>query len=413
MNYRNTILPLAVALLLAAGTAHAQHGRLLPQPGAERAPAALATDAAPVHATGERAPVNYAWAIAGDADAIAPPAPPAAESREYWRYVGGDELARGVAITTTAPGALVLVSPVGPASAPVAAGDLRVVHGGRALAAEQATTALAPHDALAAATGVAFAPGSLGFRLAQGLGSGDFALQLRGADGRYAIHVREPDSRQLLRIRGDAGGRATGEILRIEAVFEDDGRALAARAAGGMVAAPDGREFPLRVERRGDRHVLSTRLPARASARPGLWEAHVFATGAGPGGIEVARDAKIAFEVAAPTARLDGGYAITRGAGGGLHVDLPVEAGSAGRYEVRALLYATAADGALRPVAVAHAADWLPAGKGGLTLVFPADVVEGARAPYELRQLALADQGRMGRLQYHERAVRIEREPAR
>ena len=50
-----------------------------------------------------------------------------------------------------------------------------------------------------------------------------------------------------------------------------------------------------------------------------------------------------------------------------MRMNLPVQAGSVGRYEARGTLYATAPDGQLRPVSQAHSAAWMKRGNGTLT----------------------------------------------
>ncbi|MCD9027607.1 DUF4785 family protein [Luteimonas sp. BDR2-5] len=403
---RISLPAIAVAVALATNAA-AQDTRLSAAPG-DVLVQALVTDAPPSPPSIERAPVHFAWPLAADAGPIEAPAPYTAVSREHWRDADGAELARGLAIETTAPGALVLISPVGRDSRPVERDGLHILRGGQVLKADAATATLAPQAALEAVTGTRFAPGALGFRLAPDLGSGRFDLQVAGARGRYVVHVREPDSPFALHVDSPAPGYLAGDRVRLLAALDSGGRPASLHEVGGMLVAPDGREFPLRAVRTHAGVALDAALPREASAVPGLWEAHVLAV-ADAGGSEVLRDAKVAFEVTAPTARLAGAHAARSDADGRLTFELPVEVGSPGRYEARAVLYGTSHAGDLVPVAVGHAADWLDPGTGRLTLVFPAAVLAGAQAPFELRQLALHDQGRMGRLEYRERAARVAR----
>lgn len=400
---------LAAAIAL-AGAVHAQDARLLPAARGDVALRTLATDAPETPPSVERAPVHFAWALPADAGPIMAPTPYTAVSREYWKDVDGAALARGVTIHTTAPGALVLISPAGDGSRAVAPGALQVRQAGRAIAAKDATVALASQAALEAATGTGFAPGALGFQLRPALGAGAFDLQLADARGRYVVHVREPDSAVALRVENPAPAYRTGDRVSLQASLDSGAGRATLDDIGGMLVAPDGRDFPLRTVRTRDGIKLDAVLPQDASSVPGLWEAHVLAAGEA-GGAEVLRDAKVAFEVTAPTARLRGRYTARSDASGQLMFDLPVEVGSPGRYEVRAVLYGTDARGELAPVAVGHAADWLGRGAGALTLVFPPEVIGNASAPYELRQLGLNDQGRMGRLEYRERAARVGRSP--
>jgi hypothetical protein len=403
---RYTALSLALAFVLPAA-AQSRDAALLPPARGDVVLRSLVRDAPASPATIERAPVRFAWALPADAGPIEAPAPYTATSREHWRDVDGATLARGLRLHTTAPGALVLISPAGPDSLAVARDALQVRQAGRVLAAGEATVALAPQAALEDATGTRFAPGALGFRLSPALGVGEIELQVTGAQGRYVVHVREPDSPVALHVDSPVPDYRTGAQVRLQARLDNTAGLADLREIGGVLTAPDGREIPLRGTRTRAGVVLEAALPATASRVPGLWEAHVLASGEADGQ-PVLRDAKVAFEVTAPTARLHGRHTVSRTADGQLSVDLPLDVGSAGRYEARAVLYGTGHDGRLAPVAVGHTADWLTPGARALTLVFPPDVISGSRAPYELRQLGLHDQGRMGRLEYRERAARID-----
>ncbi len=173
-----------------------------------------------------------------------------------------------------------------------------------------------------------------------------------------------------------------------------------------MVVSPAGRSFPVsfKVERDGR---LRARLPLDADEAPsqGLWE--VQASGeAQVRGQTVKRSLRVAFAVALPVARLDGSAAIVN-APGSVGVRLGVEVGAAGRYETRALLYGMVG-GVLKPLAVGHSAQWLEPGSQSLVLRYDAALLAGATGPYELRDLNLLDQGRMGVLQRQQRAVSID-----
>ena len=82
-----------------------------------------------------------------------------------------------------------------------------------------------------------------------------------------------------------------------------------------------------------------------------------------------------------------------------------------GRYEARGVLYATAADGTLRPAGIAHSAAWLEAGTGSVELAFGREVLDGSElgTPFEVRDLRLIDQVSMGLLHRQERALEIAR----
>jgi hypothetical protein len=121
-------------------------------------------------------------------------------------------------------------------------------------------------------------------------------------------------------------------------------------------------------------------------------------------GRALARDARTAFACSVPSARLAREVRIVQG--DGLQATFGVELASAGRYEVRGILYGTDATGVLRPLAAGYSARWFE-GSGALTLAFDAALLKasGLVAPFELRDVRLYDQGRMGLLQRQERAL--------
>ena len=64
----------------------------------------------------ERAPVQFAWAL-DPGQAVAAAAPEVMESRSFWRTVEAAELARGVELELSAPGAVIQLSPAAGARA--------------------------------------------------------------------------------------------------------------------------------------------------------------------------------------------------------------------------------------------------------------------------------------------------------
>ena len=404
-------LCLSIGFALATGPAFAQQAsagksshQLTASP-ADQTIAVLAKDA-PANPPGiEREPVRFSWAIDASTTLDAPQ-PFTATSRDYWTTVDATELARGHTVHTTRPGAMVLVSPERGAAAAVQPSDMRILRGGRVLDPATATDRNAPASELRAATGAPFAAGSLGFRLRPELGAGRFDIQLPDARGRYVVHVHEPDSPYALKLVNPDTTKLTGDAVSIDAELVAPAGTPPLQRLGGLLTAPDGRTFDLTPIRTAGGYRLQAQLPRQASSQPGLWEAHAFAVGEAAGE-PLLRDAKVALEVTAPTARLGGSYAVTTGPDG-LEVTVPLQVASEGRYEVRTVLHGTDASGSLRPAAVGHSADWLRPGRQALTLEFAPELYRGLTAPFELRQLSLGDQGRHGRLEYRENAARLE-----
>lgn len=388
--YVNAATFAASALLFSFAAQAAQP--LLPAGARDQVPVRLVSLPAPTGQI-ERLPVSFSWALDPDA-ALSDPAPHIAESREYWQTVEGAELQQGIALKTTAPGAVIRISPAR-GSASLDAAEIRVNGNGKAARLEQAADA----EALRAA-GMDVDAGTAVVKLADENGAGAYSLRAAKAQGRYVVHVFEPESDVVLKAQPDRQHVLGGETIAVSMDLSRAGRSLPAQAEA-LLVAPDGSSRPISVTRDATGMLSArVRLPAQASAVPGLWELQLFASGDG-----ISRDARTAFGVAAPTARLDGEVAIDASR---LRIDVPVRTGSPGRYEVRGTLYATASDGSLAPVSQAHSAAWFERGKATLVLAFDrGHVPSGYGAPFELRQLELSDQSRLVPLESRGRAVRF------
>lgn len=388
-------IPVCIALLTASLSVAAADTPLLPAGELDQTAVRVVTLPAPT-APVEREPVRFSWAL-DPQEEPGEPQPFVAESREYWQTVEGTRLRRGVEVTTTAPGAIIKLSPARGAAA-VEPDAIRVSAGGRPVPLEHRTG-----SAQLRAAGMPIGRGAAVARLGAAAGPGRYAVRLPQARGRYVLHVYEPGSDVVLfasvgRERVLAGGR-TSVVVNLQ---RGDVR-LRGLQAGGLLVSPAGRSWPLALHPGRDGLLRGTvSIPTDAGSAPGLWEVQVFA---GDGTVQ--RDARTAFAVAQPTARLAGGYDFDATV---LSFDLPLLVGSPGRYEARGTLYATAPGGLLQPVSIAHSADWLTPGKSRLTLAFDREhLPAGYGAPFELRDLELNDQSRMAPLERRARAARVGR----
>ncbi len=352
-----------------------------------------------------REPVALSWALPAD-KVIDSAEPFTARSREYFVEVSAAELERGVAVLADAPGALVRLNPAPgeKALSPIDPHALVLTDpAGKAFAAGTGMELVATADQLKAA-GAPFVEGTAAFRIAAGLGAGTFELEASGlGGGRYVMHVLDAGSDVTLGLRTGASDYLHGQQLVVET--ELAGAKLA--AVDGFVTSPAGRTWPVAFRAAGKgAYRAALELDALEAPAPGLWEVHVRGhgeTAAGP----VLRSARTAFNVAVPTARFDGAAALA--AGDPLNLRLGVETANPGRYEVRGVLYGTADGGEREPIAAAHSAAYLAAGHGTLELAFDQALVDasGLRAPFEIRDLRLIDQGAMGLLHRQERGLRI------
>lgn len=366
----------------------------------------------------ERETVTMSWAVEGDIATA--PKTFVAQSREYYTEVTADELAAGITIHTTSPRALIRMQPLR-SLAETSPREKLAIHpqslvisnaAGRAFEAGSGMEMLVTADKLNKAE-LPFAEGTSAFRIHKDLGAGAFKLrapEIYGSD-RYMINVVEPESQFALTMKTDAPNYLHGQQLTIapELVEQDGARVVQRHALGklnGFVTSPAGRRFPVTFKAEKD-GSMRARLPIDAdeAPAPGLWEVHANGSSLVKGQT-VMRSLRTAFSVAMPVARLNGNAAMANEPGS-VGIRLGVEVGAAGRYETRGLLYGMKG-GAMKPLAVAHAAQWMEPGVNQIVLRYSAELLAGATGPFEVRDLTLLDQGRMGVLQRQQYGLTVE-----
>jgi hypothetical protein len=379
---------------------------LLPASASDQVPTRLETaKAAVAKPDTERAPVQFAWALDQNS-AIAKQTPFVAESREYWRTVGADELRAGVPLFATAPGAVLRLSPVaGSTQKSLSPTQVHVRHNGKLLDAHQAFANTANAAELKAA-GLDFPSNTIAVTLREDLGAGAFAIAMPDASGDFLMHVFEPNSTEVFALNTDRSNVLSGGELEVTARYASGlGKQLG--EVSGTIAAPNGRLFDLEFAlQRDGSWKASTRIDAQAGMGQGLWEVHTI--GASADGL-VQRDARTAFNAAPATAKFSGGVALDAPRAGAVTLGFDVHVSAASRYNVSAMLYGTDDTGTLLPMAIAQSAAWLEAGARSIDVRFDAALIEssGLRAPFEVRGLTLTNQGNLGVMEERERALRI------
>ena len=381
---------LSIAIALALLSFSATAAQPLRTAGAkDQAPSRLVALPAP-SAQIERAPVSFSWKL-DPAQALVAPTPYVAQSREYWQTVDAAELDRGLQLKMSAPGSLIRISPTQGARA-LRSEELQINDSQGAAKVQNIASAKQLVDA-----GMDVQTGTVIAKLGDQEGADTYTVRVPKAQGQYLVHVFEPQSSDILRAGADRSHALAGSSLRFDVDFSRAGKLSSALKADAMLVAPDGRSWPVALASNGSGLSANVKLPANVGTAPGLWELQVFANADG-----IQRDARTSFAVAAPTARFNGLFAFNAKT---MRMALPVQTGSTGRYEARGTLFATAADGVMRPVSEAHSAAWMKRGNGMLVLQFDrAHLPQGYGAPFEVRQLELNDQSRMAPLESRERA---------
>lgn len=401
MTLHSTLLAVAVlAILSSAPTGAAQPLRAAA--AGDQVPPALVAAPLPADDESEQVPLAFAWAL-DPAQPLQAPAPHAAVSRSYWLQVDATELRRGLALPLTGPGAVIQLSPA-PGARALSADALQLRDPAGRSSGARSVDARALQDA-----GLPVSDGTRTLRTGATSTAGVYRLQSVQARGRYVVQVLEPNSPLRLEVQASQAQVLAGGTLQLQARLLEDGASAAQLRnqrgnPGGeaLLVAPDGRSWPQRLLRSPDGSLRAqVRIPADVGNTQGLWELQVFAEAEG-----VRRDGKVAFAVALPTARFSGQATPDPAS---RQVSLPLQVAAAGRYEARGTLYASAADGQLKPVAQAHAAAWFDGpGQGALVLPFDQAALPAAFGPpYELRDLQLQDQSRMAPIESRAAALRF------
>ena len=380
--------------------------RLLPAAAQDQVPARLLPAAAGQLATADldHAPVAVSWALDPDEVLDARPQAFVQESREYWLDASEAELQRGVTLALSAPGAVIRLSPhAGNSGARIERRDIVLRAPGPQLQADMLMQALADEDALREA-GMDVPAGSVALRLVDGYAGDRIELAVPTARGAWLVHVYEPNSKVVLNLGAERDSVTAGDALRVHAEFP---AGVAPATVSGFVTAPDGHSQPLDFTRDAAGRFTAEVIPDVVHAgRRGLWEVHAYAQATYPA---VPRDARSAFSVALPVARLDGRVerSATAMRAKPLALRIGVEAIAASRYQVSAVLHGRAADGSQRPVAIAQSAAWLEAGSRFIELAFDASSLAagGLGPPWELRDLRLVNQADLGLIERRERAL--------
>jgi len=364
----------------------------------------LAPDTHHSTASLDRAPASLSWPLDRAAALDGRPQAYSAASREYWIDADEGELRNGIRLPLSASGAVVRISPHGGgAGNAIAMADVQVLVAGHRLDNARAIRSGADEDALRGA-GMDVPQGSVALRLGDEVAGDDVRLALPTAHGAYLVHVFEPASTIVLGLAAERDGIAGGDRMRFRATIA--GATL--ERVGGLVSAPDGASQTVDFGRQPDGSYVAEVTPDVAHAGGhGLWEMHAFGITGGKNAIP--RDAKTAFAVSRPLARLEGGAerVATLSRNSGLALSVGVETGAASRYGLSGVLYGTGNDGKLHPVAMAQSAAWLDAGHGRIELRYDAASLS-LGAPWEVRDLRLVDQADMSLQERRERAFALQ-----
>jgi len=396
MNIKTQLIVSALSMALST-CAFAAELSLNPAGSVDTVPNTLSNKALKASSNLESEPVQFAWRLEPDAVLEPVAKPQQSTSKEYWDKRSAAELATGVAIPTTAPGAIVRLSPSGAAGSNKALEARWVIltKGGKSYANGSGMQSIADSTELEKGA-VPFPEGSTVFRIDPALGAGGFEIQVLGASGDTVVHVFEPNSSLHLDLQADRIAYQVGGSIRLQAQLLDGSKSISAAEMGGLITSPGGqvREFTF-VADKGGSYSAQISADFLAESSKGLFEVQTFASANG-----ALRDVRTAFAYTVPSARLTGNARTLplKMREPVVYLEMDVEVAASSRYQIGGVLYGTDASGAKVPVAMAQSAKRLDPGMHSMTLLFGPDVLDGAKAgaPWELRDLQLVNQADMG-----------------
>lgn len=426
------LFSLVFSLVVAAQASFAQTAQLLPATFSDLQPQQLVSSRAALPSiNNNREAVQFSWPVTSTSPLSVQQQPHLQQSREHWLDVSSHKLAVGVDISTTAAGAIVRISPMAlnGTAVELAMQDISLSIQGNRLNAGQGIESLANQQSLNAA-GASFSDGTVAFRLSETVGFGNIKLQVATAAGvsdQFVVHVFEPNSPAVLNLQANRSNYLAGNSLRATVSLQGIAHQMSASDIQGYLSSPDASiSIPVQfVANRNGGFNANAQLPMDAGNINGLWSVHALVNTRDANGLSVIRDAKTALAVAAPTARLNNlvsinaspdssiagglGKGLTTSATDSMEVLLGIDAAIAGRYEISGVLYGTAKNGQLQPMAVAQSAAWLNQGQGQLALGFGDGLLKasGFSAPYAIRDVRLKDQSRLSLLQTRQQGLGV------
>lgn len=356
----------------------------------------------------EKAPVDAAWLLPRETTIAN--VPHRESARGYRMVVSARELALGVTVPVLVDKPAVRISPEGAVAIDPKALSIEDAVGHKF---ELGTGMEKIADAKAMKATGAFTPGTTGFMLRPEIARTNRVV-FRYADAaklapthKIMIEVMEPGTDTTLALAAVDTTFVVGNKVGFDLAWErTTAGSLGSFETSAWLKSPSGKVTPLTLATNAA-SAHGDALVDAADGRPGeLWEVEVDGVAKLDDGRTVKRTVKTAFSVAQPTARVaqtTGGV----GSGGDINVSFDVEVGSAGRYDVGVVVFGTTDDGKLVPAVASHSAKMLEPGKHSQTLVIKSGLLKeaGVHAPFEVRDVRLTDQSRLGLLHRQARAL--------
>jgi hypothetical protein len=324
-------------------------------------------------------------------------------SDEYWLEVTGEQLNKGLNIDISNPGALIRLSAKqiknGPSTLGLAIDPSKVQLSKNKQALQNPFKQTISQQQLATAN---VFPNSSAMQLDKSIGEGTFTLKVNqplNAKQHYMVNVKEKNSPYKLHLSIAKQSYLAGEKITLNSFMNRSTNKMMTKLVNvnnsAYIKTPNGEKFNVNLQTLNGKfkiQVPQSNLPAKRGV---LYELYVNSQ-ANDHGLKIHRNAKVAFAIAQPTARMQGNFSINDKAAN-IHLNIASE----GRYEVSGLVYGTSKNGEQLPIMLSRSAYYLQPGEQAVQLKFDQKILaaSGLHAPFTVKQLRLMDQSRMALLQ--------------
>ncbi len=341
-------------------------------------------------------------------------------SDEYWFEVTGKQLKTGVDLSISTPGALVRLSgklakdKYSTQTKGIAPDSVQLFKNSKKLSAPFSQKVSQQEFATAN-----IFPNSSAMKLNSELGKGEFTLKVNDDlddNQRYVVNVKEKNAEHKLHLSLPKQSYMQGQAINFTSQLKATSTNKAAMIKGRQVAyikTPSGEKKPLNFTTNGDQFQFTVPTNLSPAKRGQLFELHIE-TENETDGLRIKRNAKVAFAVAQPTARIEAVAELNQGiftvseddtlkqkSLASSFVDVDLQVASEGRYEVSAMIYGSTDEKLSLPFMLSRSAYYLTPGEYTVKLQLDTQIIKnsGLKAPYIVKDVRLMDQSRIALLQ--------------
>jgi hypothetical protein len=329
-------------------------------------------------------------------------------SDEYWFEATGKQLKTGVELAISTPGALVRLSGKhakdkhSPQTKGIDPSSVQLFKNNKKLSTPFSQKVSQQEFATAN-----IFPNSSAMKLKSELGKGVFTLKVNDYlddNQRYVVNVKEKNTEHKLHLSLAKQSYMQGEKInftsQLKATSTNKPTLTQGRPAA-YIKTPSGERKMLDFIQNGNEFEFTVPASLAPTKRGQLFELYVE-TENNTKGLKVKRNAKVAFSVAQPTARIEGVAKLNQDNPTVTDfVDINLQVVSEGRYEISAMIYGSRGKKLSLPFMLSRSAYYLTPGDHTVKLQLDTNIIRdsGLKAPFTVKNIRLMDQSRMALLQ--------------